>query len=253
MFNFFSKKGDEKKAQDNSPKHVTNYSFLETDDQLMIIRVRCGVLIRSSQDGYLWVIGPFWDISDPIPIAMPEQKIDLIIVLNNIIDGGLPLSSYLSRLSHIPEERIYVTNPDHPHDWHPSYKYPEEVNNLVKVKPLPSIAHVGPLNITYWNEEDYIHISARSNSGLVNFLIGFNLNSNKLKSFDQFSDLKLIGNFDESQLANTCSSLMFHGFKTIDTFILADWINANPKLLMERFALIGMTSYSIGEWKKEEE
>ncbi|MCC7452562.1 MAG: hypothetical protein IT222_00235, partial [Crocinitomix sp.] len=107
------------------------------------VKEKSGVLVQSSKYGCLWIISPFWDVSNPVIINAPGRNIDAVIVINNHIEGCLPLSSFLAADKDIPADKIYVTKIKNHADWHPNYKDQQEINSLVTPIELPETIVIG--------------------------------------------------------------------------------------------------------------
>jgi hypothetical protein len=91
---------------------------------ILQVKEKCGVLIKSSDYGILWVIAPFWDTSEPIIIQPPGQKLDAIIILNHVREGCLPLSSIYGLNAPAESGKLYVTDIEMPYDYPVSFVNP---------------------------------------------------------------------------------------------------------------------------------
>ena len=125
------------------------HTFLGTSDTIpdVEIKQKCGVLLRSSESGHLWVIAPFKD-ADIRVFNPPKKKIEAIVVLNGIQEGSLPFFSLVKGIKKIPENVFFVN----------SKNRIEDLNTVPKsfVQKQLSSFQVGVLTITYHPETNFI-------------------------------------------------------------------------------------------------
>ena len=171
------------------------------------VHERCGVLIKSSEKGFLWIIAPFWDISDPVILNSPQRKIDTIIILNNHIEGCLPLTSFLAADVRLPSENIYVTNIKNFHDWHPKYEKQKEINDLVTVKQLPDYLRLGEDTIVHNNQNDIIKINWKNSytQEPIETYVGYDLFFSDEVNFPRLErkQYQFIGNYSLDKISET--------------------------------------------------
>jgi hypothetical protein len=109
-------------------------------------KVGCGLLIRSGPDRFVWVVFPFAGAPQPLVAVVPDRPIEAVIVLNADGEGHLPLTGFFVDASR-PLDQIFVMDPARPHDWHPAYDRPEELNQQLKPLPLPERLRKGDVTI----------------------------------------------------------------------------------------------------------
>ncbi len=222
---------------------------------LFTIKERCGVLISTSEKGYLWIISPFWDVTDPVVLNVPDLKIDAIIILNNSIEGCLPFTSFLAADKHISTENIYVKNQENPHDWHPKYQHSKAINELIHVKLLPPYLKIGEHTEIHNGPNDFIKINWLNTDTCesIESLIGNNLYHSENPSSERLArkTYQFIGNYDSDKLFETgmymTNIAIELGEDKLFIAVMPEWIESNPESLIEAFNHMGLEVYSVGK------
>lgn len=228
------------------------------DDPAIELRDRCGVLIKVSEFGYLWIAAPFWDDSDTVFIDIPrDREIVATIVINTKQEGSLPLTSFFAGNKDLPEDQVYVLSTENPHDWHPSYSNPEEVNALMKVKPMPEKLLVYNVEVDYMPGTDFVTVSwydEATHTRMYAF-VGLNLfYTSPEEEFPRKKNLYFIGNFDQDKLGKTNDLIhrdMVYHMENCHIYLVQDWINANNRAVMDILTISGFRVHVYGESKDD--
>lgn len=222
------------------------------------VKKRCGMLVRCSESGYVWIVAPFWDLNHRTPVSSPDVKVEAIIVLNQIVEGCLPLSSFFAADSRLAMDNIYVLNDQQAHDWHPGYNYEQAVNALTQVKQLPSVLGIGDVTVYYLEGENFVTLLRRDpqNDRVVMIVTGTGLYfppdhimvATKVSTIDS---LCIAGSYEPELFRSTVTGLMEHSpvgtGDALHLFFMHDWIQANPHAYIDAYNHLGFTVYGVGE------
>lgn len=215
------------------------------------VKEKAGVLITHEQKN-LWILYSCWDHQGPFNLH--ECVVHQTIVLNQNIEGCLPLTSLLAADDRIDAEKIYVLNRSNPHDWHPSYNdfQKENIQKLISSRELPSESGFGSMKIYKPLAGNFVNLVWTDDRGDKNFAsIGEDIFLDKIE--DGFDRLYIIGSLDPEKM-NLTGRLMMDFYMarnlaegTLNIFICRDMYNANGRMMIEGLNALGMEVHAIGK------
>ncbi|HAS44430.1 MAG TPA: hypothetical protein DCS93_28385 [Microscillaceae bacterium] len=223
-----------------------------------------GVVLHAGNGQYVWVLMPFWEVSDSAEIALPKEEIMAIIVLNKVVEGRLPLSSFLAVNQSLESVPIYVLNPDNPFDWYSPQKIsPKEITDLIqKPQPLSAKRKIGELTIKHKPETNFIQIDIKHHKpagpnpySIVQIGVNIPMAEYAIDNKKCYSDYCIGGlHFGEETSSKVLKLFEERGYENLPNFMFLNYmVQANPLSVPASLNHLGIDTHLIGVSEFENE